>query len=93
MLPPQMQHAIAAFAQRYGVKRVTLFGSRARGTNRERSDIDLAAFGGDVDGFRDALNDEADTLLAFDVVDAGAAASAELQAAIQTDGVVLYEEV
>ena len=38
---------IVTFAKRYSVRKVILFGSRARGNNTERSDIDIAVYGGD----------------------------------------------
>lgn len=37
---------IKAFAVKYDIQKVILFGSRARGDYRERSDIDLAIKGG-----------------------------------------------
>lgn len=40
--------AIKDLAQRYALHKVILFGSRARGDNRERSDIDLAVSGGNT---------------------------------------------
>ena len=39
---------LLALAETCGLSRLILFGSRARGDNRERSDIDLAVSGGDV---------------------------------------------
>ena len=39
------------FAQKYGITKIILFGSRVRGTNTERSDIDIAVYGGDFDCF------------------------------------------
>lgn len=80
-------------AKKYGVKKVILFGSRARGDNWERSDIDLAVSGGDRTMF--ALDvDEAEivpTLLMFDVVNLDSGCNEELRAEIELDGVVLYE--
>lgn len=35
------------FAKEYELEKLNLFGSRARGTNHERSDIDIAAYFGD----------------------------------------------
>ena len=37
----EIKKVIAKIAPEYNLKRVTLFGSRARGDNREDSDIDL----------------------------------------------------
>lgn len=33
------------------ITKIVLFGSRARGTNTERSDIDIAVYGGSFDDF------------------------------------------
>lgn len=92
-LPPRVEQDILYLARKYGVRRVILFGSRARGDNRERSDIDLAVSGGDVGEFADAVEEEAWTLLLFDVVNLDRGVSPALQAEIDRDGVVLYDEV
>ena len=36
---------VAVFYREYGAKKVVLYGSRAKGTARERSDIDIAVSG------------------------------------------------
>ena len=36
---------IVNIAKKYNTKKVVLFGSRARGTNHPKSDIDLAIYG------------------------------------------------
>ena len=41
--------AIREAARQHGVRRVWLFGSRARGEHRPKSDIDLAVSGVDMD--------------------------------------------
>ena len=46
-LPERVVKDIVTFAKRYSVRKVILFGSRARGNNTERSDIDIAVYGGD----------------------------------------------
>ena len=53
----QVYDQIRAFARERGVRRVVLFGSRARGTNFPKSDIDLAYSGGDGFGFEDDLRE------------------------------------
>lgn len=92
-LPVRVLDDIITLAKRHGAERVVLFGSRARGTNTERSDIDLAVWGGDAVRFSLDVDDEARTLLEFDVVDMNTPVSDELRSEIAKDGVVLYEKV
>ena len=93
-LPEKVKDKIIELARKCGVKKVILFGSRARGDNWERSDIDLAISGGDR--VRYTLDvDESDivpTLLMFDVVDLDESCNEDLLESIKRDGVVLYEE-
>ena len=71
---------------------VILFGSRAKGTNTERSDIDIAVLGGDFDGFYWDIKENAWTLLMFDIIDLSERISDELQAEIEKYGVTIYEK-
>ena len=89
----QTEEEIIQSARRYGVEKLILFGSRARGDNRERSDIDLAARGGNVIEFSLSLDDEVRTLLMFDVVNLDKPVQPELVEEIEKDGAVLYEKV
>ena len=93
-LPDNVKEKVIELAQKYRIKQVILIGSRARGDNWERSDIDLAISGGDRVRF--ALDiDEIEivsTLLMFDVVDMDEPCNEELLESIQQDGIVLYEE-
>lgn len=59
-----IQRIVAPIAERYGVERMYLFGSRARGDNREDSDIDLRIDKGRVRGLQMAflLSDLEDAL-------------------------------
>ena len=50
-LPDRILRELSSFAQKHSIIKIKLFGSRARGTNTERSDIDIAVYGGDFDGF------------------------------------------
>ena len=85
---------IADFAQKRGVRRVTLFGSRARGDNAPRSDIDIAVEGcTDYEGFCDDVQERLDSLLQVDVVCLDLPVSPELMADIERDGRMLYEKV
>ena len=91
-LPDRIVRELCSFAQKYSITRIVLFGSRARGTNAERSDIDIAVYGGDFDSFYWDVKEKTHSLLMFDIVQADAAVSAELKAEIEKDGVVIYEK-
>lgn len=85
---------IAEFARQAGVKRVLLFGSRARGTNLPKSDIDLAIEGcPDFLALEERLQEDLWSLLRIDVVNLDDPISDELRKEIERDGKVLYEEV
>lgn len=92
-LPEHVEREIIKYAEIHGIQKVILFGSRARGTNRERSDVDLAVSGGNIRDFRFDMEEEAQTLLMFDVVDLDHHISVELQKEIERDGVVIYEKI
>ncbi len=90
-VPAAVSRAIVEFAGKAGVRRVILFGSRARGTNHARSDVDLAVSGGDFDAFYWDVMERMPPLLSFDVVHLEEAGEA-LREEIRRDGVVLYEK-
>ena len=92
-LPDRVRKDIVAYAEQYGMEKVILFGSRARGTNHERSDIDLAVSGGNLNGFYWAVEEDAWTLLSFDVVSLEQAAGTELGREIERDGILIYEKI
>ena len=59
---------IVEISKKYQVKKVVLFGSRARGTNMPKSDIDLAIYGcADFGGLSDSLNEDLWSLLKLDI--------------------------
>ena len=59
---------IQRISRQYGAREVILFGSRAKGTETERSDIDIAVSGAEnFDELEEAIQ-EIPTLLSFDVV-------------------------
>ncbi|HIS31292.1 MAG TPA: nucleotidyltransferase domain-containing protein [Candidatus Limivivens intestinipullorum] len=89
----QVLREIREIAEKYGVKKVILFGSRARGDFRRTSDIDLAVSGGDFARFALDVDEETSTLLMFDIVDFDRDMQEELREAIQSEGKVLYEKV
>ena len=80
------------YARKYSVTRIILFGSRARGTNTKRSDIDIAVYGGDFDSFYWDVKEKINFLLMFDIVQADLPISDELNKEIKKDGVVIYEK-
>ena len=90
-LPDRVLREIFSFARKYSINKIVLFGSRARGTNTERSDIDIAVYGGDFDSFYWDVKEKTNSLLMFDIVQADSSISNELKKEIQKDGVVIYE--
>ena len=91
-IPDRVMKDILTAAEYAAVNKVILFGLRARGTHRERSDIDLAVHGGDFNAFYWYMQEHAWTLLQFDIVELGACSNQELLAEIGKEGVVLYEK-
>lgn len=93
-LTNQLKKEIIKYAQINDIKKVILFGSRARGDNHDRSDIDLAVSGGNPVRFHGDLEECAHTLLFFDVVDLDRPAlSQALRNEINRDGELIYEEI
>lgn len=84
---------IENLAMQYGLDRVILFGSRARGDYRRTSDIDLAVWGGDIARFAVDVEEETSTLLKFDIVDMNSAVQPELVRSVEQEGKVLYEKI
>jgi predicted nucleotidyltransferase len=91
-LPERIARDISTFAKKYDIGKVVLFGSRARGTNAERSDIDIAVSGGDFDGFYWEIKENTHSLLTFDIIDLSANVSDDLKKEIDKDGVTIYEK-
>lgn len=78
------------------VERVILFGSRARGDERETSDVDLAfefpaSKRSQWSQFKLKASDEARTLLSFDLVDLSDVDSG-FRSKILSEGIVLFEK-
>lgn len=91
-LPDRILRELSSFAKKHSITKIILFGSRARGTNTERSDIDIAVYGGDFDSFYWDVKEKTHSLLMFDIVQADASVSAELKEEIEKDGIVIYEK-
>ena len=84
---------IVDLAEKHGLKKVILFGSRARGDFQRASDIDLAVCGGNVSMFALDVEEETSTLLEFDVVNLDLDLQEKLLESIKKEGMVLYEKV
>lgn len=84
---------ICDLARQYNVDKVVLFGSRARGDHRERSDIDLAVYGGDYVCFSLDVDDTTSTLLKYDFVNMNTSVQPELLEAIEREGICIYEKI
>lgn len=83
---------LAALAKQFGARRLVLFGSRARGDQKERSDIDLAVYGmpqSSRAAFRLAA-EELPTLLKLDVVHIMPGMDSKFLENIEKDGITLY---
>lgn len=74
----QIIKEISHLAEKYHANKIVLFGSRARRTHQEKSDIDLAVYGCEE----------------FDIINMDDShLSRELIREIDRDGVVIYEKV
>jgi predicted nucleotidyltransferase len=81
-------------ALEYGVVKIILFGSRSRGDNSEKSDVDIAVYGcRDFVNFKLDVEEKVWTLLTFDIVNMDNEISEELAGEIRRDGVVIYEKI
>ena len=92
-LSDELMNSIIEIGKHREIERIIIFGSRARGDYRERSDIDLAVSGGDVVMFSLDVDEETPTLLFFDVVNLDGNVQHELLESIDKEGVVIYEKV
>lgn len=93
-LPDNLGFLLADLAERHSAQRLVLFGSRARGDNRERSDIDLAVYGMPEANRTSFWLDVEDlpTLLKFDIVHIDSGMNEAFLQNIEKDGVTLYEQ-
>ena len=91
-IPDRVLKDITTFAHKHNIGNVVLFGSRAKGTHTERSDIDIAVRGGDFDGFYWDIKENVHSLLSFDIAELGDGVSDELKEEIEKDGITIYEK-
>ncbi len=95
-VPSHIIDAIKAIALRYpAIRRIFVYGSRARGDASERSDIDIAVYLWDESdyGAASSLNDdidEIDTLLSFDVTPIHKLLDKKFLASVENEGICIY---
>ena len=92
-IKPLVLEEIKRIAEAYGVKKVILFGSRARGDYQRTSDIDLVVEGDRITDFILDVKNTTSTLLDFDIVDLEKTEQGAFLDSIKKEGVVLYEKV
>ncbi|MCB6203838.1 nucleotidyltransferase family protein [Extibacter muris] len=90
---PKVLEEIRQLARKYNVRKVILFGSRARGDYRRTSDIDLAIEGGDFERFALDVDEETSTLLKYDIVNLDKDMQQELRDSIKKEGKLIYEKI
>ena len=85
---------VKQLAHRYGVPKLVLFGSRARGDYRARSDYDFAVWGCTAQQrtqFSDAVENDLDSLYSVDLVFVSEHTDAALLQNIEKDGICLLD--
>ncbi|MPN13190.1 hypothetical protein SDC9_160510 [bioreactor metagenome] len=86
---------IKEIAMKHEIKRVILFGSRARGDNSDVSDYDIAIHASSLTELEKTLFyhdiDEIETLKKIDIVYIDAETDKEFLYNISRDGVIIYE--
>lgn len=90
----QLYKSISLIGQKYAAEKIVLFGSRARGDNHDRSDIDLAVYGMPEENRASFWWEIEDlpTLLKFDIVHINSNTDNALVENIERDGVSIYEK-
>ena len=92
-IQPIVMREMISLAKKYNLDKIILFGSRARGDFKSRSDIERAVSGGDCVRFSLDVQELTSTLLFFDVVNLDGTVQKELLDSIEREGVCIYEKV
>ena len=89
----EIMEQIIIECRKYNAQEVFLFGSRAKGTAKERSDFDIAVTGvTDIEGLREAL-DDIPTLYKIDLVDMDTCRNDLLLGDIRAYGYKIYQKI
>ena len=88
-----IEQDIISIAIKNDIKKLILFGSRARGDFKRMSDIDLAVEGGNISAFAVQVDEEVSILLEFDIINLDGRVQKELLESIRREGVLLYEKI
>lgn len=95
-LNPKIIADLKAIAEKYPVRKIVLFGSRARGDHNAKSDIDIAIYTlpefANKGHFASDIED-LDTLLKIDTLFMNNDIDEKLIENIQKEGVVIYERL
>lgn len=87
---------IQLIADKYPIKKIILFGSRARGDNAYTSDIDIAVYNFPLFNNRGKFVSEIedlDTLLKIDIIFFDEISNKKLISNIKEEGVIIYERL
>jgi len=96
LTPQDMDDVMGVFERLPQVRRVWLFGSRAKGTNKRGSDVDLALEGPSI-GFETVrkasflLNEETNLPYHFDILDKSSISNTELLDHIHRVGMLILD--
>lgn len=88
-----IEQDIISIAIKNDIKKLILFGSRARGDFKRTSDIDLVVEGGNISAFAVQVDEEVSILLEFDIINLDGRVQKELLESIRREGVLLYEKI
>ena len=88
-----IEQDIISIAIKNDIKKLILFGSRARGDFKRTSDIDLAVEGGNISAFAVQVDEDVSTLFEFDIINLDGRVQKELLESIRREGVLLYEKI
>lgn len=93
-LEPSIKAEIIKLSETFGIQKVVLFGSRARGDFKKHSDIDLAVWmnGSELEK-ADLISciEDIDTLLKIDFIIINSDTDKGLLESIEREGVTIYE--